>query len=126
MNRSSSPISAAQPALHRPHHLRSGGRRAGQGRRQPASAASVTLDAPKLAGTFGGAMGSTRILCSDIPTAVIFTLNQDSTRRLRRNHGVVASFSRALVEGLSAQQSDAEYNALLNASIQSIFEASNT
>jgi fructose-bisphosphate aldolase class I len=45
---------------------------------------------------------------------------------LRRNHGVVASFSRALVEGLSAQQSDAEYNASLDASIQSIFEASNT
>src|SRR5207249_4876688 len=50
----------------------------------------------------------------------------DGNRRLRRNHGVVASFSRALVEGLSAQQSDAEYNALLDASIQSIFEASNT
>ena len=46
--------------------------------------------------------------------------------RLRRNHGVVASFSRALVEGLSAQQSDAEFNALLDKSIQSIFEASNT
>jgi fructose-bisphosphate aldolase class I len=46
--------------------------------------------------------------------------------RLRRNRGVVASFSRALVEGLSAQQSDAEYNTLPDASIQSIFEASNT
>src|SRR2546427_4220826 len=51
---------------------------------------------------------------------------EEGNRRLRRNHGVVASFSRALVEGLSAQQSDAEYNALLDASIQSIFEASNT
>jgi len=50
----------------------------------------------------------------------------EGNKRLRRNHGVVASFSRALVEGLSAQQSDAEYNALLDASIQSIFEASNT
>src|SRR5438046_2546045 len=50
----------------------------------------------------------------------------EGNRRLRRNHGVVASFSRALVEGLSAQQSDAEYNALLDAAIQSIFEASNT
>jgi fructose-bisphosphate aldolase class I len=50
----------------------------------------------------------------------------EGNRRLRRNHGVVASFSRALVEGLSAQQSDGEYNALLEASIQSIFEASNT
>jgi len=50
----------------------------------------------------------------------------EGNRRLRRNHGIVASFSRALVEGLSVQQSDAQYNALLNASIQSIFEASNT
>jgi len=44
---------------------------------------------------------------------------EEGNRRLRRNHGVVASFSRALVEGLSARQSDAEYNALLDASIQS-------
>jgi len=50
----------------------------------------------------------------------------EGNRRLRRNHGIVASFSRALVEGLSAQQSDAEYNADLEASIQSIFEASST
>ena len=51
---------------------------------------------------------------------------EEGNKRLRRNHGVVASFSRALVEGLSAQQSDAEFNALLDASIQSIYEASNT
>ena len=51
---------------------------------------------------------------------------KEGNERLRRNHGVVASFSRALVEGLSAQQSDAEYNAWLDASIQRIFEASNT
>jgi len=44
--------------------------------------------------------------------------------RLRRNHGIVASFSRALVEGLTAQQSDVEYNALLDAAIEAIFEAS--
>jgi fructose-bisphosphate aldolase class I len=46
--------------------------------------------------------------------------------RLRRDHGMVASFSRALVEGLSAQQSDAEFNAVLEKSIQSIFDASKT
>jgi len=50
----------------------------------------------------------------------------EANDRLRRNHGVVASFSRALVEGLSAQQSDAEFNALLDQSIQNIFEASST
>jgi fructose-bisphosphate aldolase class I len=50
----------------------------------------------------------------------------EANRRLRRNHGMVASFSRALVEGLTAQQSDAEFNARLDTYIQSIFEASNT
>src|SRR5215467_72978 len=49
---------------------------------------------------------------------------EEGNNRLCRNHGIVASFSRALVEGLSAQQSDADYNALLDAAIQSIFEAS--
>jgi fructose-bisphosphate aldolase class I len=49
---------------------------------------------------------------------------EEGNRRLRRNHGVVASFSRALVEGLSAQQSDAEYNAVLGSSIRRIYEAS--
>ena len=44
--------------------------------------------------------------------------------RLRRNHGIVASFSRALSEGLSVQQPDAEYNRRLDEVIQSIFEAS--
>jgi fructose-bisphosphate aldolase, class I len=51
---------------------------------------------------------------------------QEGNNLLRRNHGIVASFSRALVEGLSAQQSDAEFNALLDESIQSIFDASTT
>ena len=50
----------------------------------------------------------------------------EANNRLRRNHGVVASFSRALAEGLSAQQSAAEFNKVLDRSIQSIFDASNT
>jgi fructose-bisphosphate aldolase class I len=49
-----------------------------------------------------------------------------ANERLRRNLGVVASFSRALVEGLSAQQSDAQFNAALDRSIQKIYEASIT
>ena len=51
---------------------------------------------------------------------------KEGDERLRRNHGVVASFSRALVEGLSVEQSDSEYNAVLDGTIQSIFEASIT
>ena len=51
---------------------------------------------------------------------------QEGNQRLRRNRGVVASFSRALVEGLSVQQPDAEYDAALGASIRSIYEASLT
>ena len=49
---------------------------------------------------------------------------EEGNERLRHNHGVVGSFSRALVEGLSAQQSDAEYNTRLDGAIRSIFEAS--
>src|SRR5215813_3643809 len=45
--------------------------------------------------------------------------------RLRRNHGIVASFSRALLQGLLVRQSDEEYNGVLETSIQRIFEASN-
>jgi fructose-bisphosphate aldolase class I len=51
---------------------------------------------------------------------------QEADDRLRKNHGLVASFSRALIEGLSIQQSDAEFDAELDAAIQSIFEASGT
>ena len=51
---------------------------------------------------------------------------EEANRRLRRNHGIVGSFSRALVEGLSAQQSDAEYNARLDSIVQSICEGPNT
>jgi fructose-bisphosphate aldolase class I len=51
---------------------------------------------------------------------------QEANERLARNHDVVASFSRALTEGLTAQQTDAEFDAALDASIQSIYEASIT
>ena len=50
----------------------------------------------------------------------------DANALLARNHGVVASFSRALTEGLTAQQSDTEFNAALDASIESIYRASIT
>lgn len=50
----------------------------------------------------------------------------DANARLARNPGVVASFSRALTEGLSAQQSDAEFDQALDAAIESIYRASIT
>lgn len=50
----------------------------------------------------------------------------EANDRLTRNNGMVASFSRALAEGLTAQQSDEEFNAMLDASIASIFAASST
>ena len=50
----------------------------------------------------------------------------EANARLARQHDMVASFSRALTEGLSAQQSDAEFNAALDRAIESIFQASKT
>jgi fructose-bisphosphate aldolase, class I len=51
---------------------------------------------------------------------------EEANEKLARNPGVIASFSRALTEGLSAQQSDEEFDALLDASVKSIYEASIT
>jgi len=51
---------------------------------------------------------------------------EEANARLSRNHGVIASFSRALTEGLSVQQSEAEFDRVLDASIQSIYDASVT
>ncbi len=51
---------------------------------------------------------------------------EDANAMLARNNGMVASFSRALAEGLSAQQSDDEFNATLDSTIQAIYDASAT
>ena len=51
---------------------------------------------------------------------------KEATERLTRNKGMIASFSRALAEGLSAQQTEEEYSATLNKSIETIFQASKT
>jgi fructose-bisphosphate aldolase class I len=50
----------------------------------------------------------------------------EANARLTRNHGMIASFSRALTEGLSADQTAAEFDAALDATIESIFRASIT
>ena len=49
-----------------------------------------------------------------------------ANEKLAQNHGVIASFSRAVTEGLRAQQSEEEFTQTLEASIQSIYGASNT
>jgi fructose-bisphosphate aldolase class I len=51
---------------------------------------------------------------------------EEANRRLAENHGVIASFSRALSEGLSAQLSDEEFDQTLDASIEAIYQASCT
>ena len=51
---------------------------------------------------------------------------EDSNKKLAENHGLIASFSRALSEGLNAKQTAAEFDAMLKASVDSIYEASIT
>jgi len=50
----------------------------------------------------------------------------DANAKLARNHGIIASFSRALTEGLTAQMSDDEFDTALDVAIAGIFAASNT
>ncbi|AMO58320.1 fructose-1,6-bisphosphate aldolase [Endozoicomonas montiporae] len=50
----------------------------------------------------------------------------DANHKLSQNHGMIASFSRALTNGLQAQQSDADFNSMLDATIESIYQASIT
>ncbi|MEM7412063.1 MAG: fructose bisphosphate aldolase [Myxococcota bacterium] len=70
--------------------------------------------------------------CQDHPNMVrVVALSggysrEEANGRLSRNPGMVASFSRALTEGLSAQQSQAEFDKQLDESIQSIYDASKT
>ena len=49
---------------------------------------------------------------------------EEANRRLAENRGVIASFSRALTEGLSVEQSDDEFDRVLDATIQSVRDAS--
>ena len=50
----------------------------------------------------------------------------DANQKLAENNGMIASFSRALSEGVSAKQSDAEFDAVLDETIESIYQASLT
>jgi fructose-bisphosphate aldolase class I len=51
---------------------------------------------------------------------------EEANARLARNHGIIASFSRALTEGLRVDQTDEQFDAVLDQSISSILKASNT
>ena len=51
---------------------------------------------------------------------------EEANKRLAKQNGMIASFSRALTEGLTAQQSDAEFNGALDKAIESIYQASKT
>ncbi len=70
--------------------------------------------------------------CQDHPNVIkVVALSggysrDEANRRLAQNHGMIASFSRALTEGLSAGQSDAEFNGMLDEAIESIYQASST
>jgi len=70
--------------------------------------------------------------CINHPNVIrVFALSggysrNEANSRLARNSGMFASFSRALTEGLSAQQSDEEFNLMLDSSIESIYQASIT
>ena len=50
----------------------------------------------------------------------------DANKKLSENHGMIASFSRALTEGLSAKQSDADFDKMLDSTIAGIYAASIT
>ena len=88
----------------------------------PATAVMLKLTLPDVDGFYGELV--------DHPNVVrVVALSGGYTRgdanaRLGRNSGVIASFSRALTEGLSAQQSDADFDATLDQSIKGIYEAS--
>ena len=84
----------------------------------------LKLTLPEAAGTYQALIDHPRVLRV---VALSGGYNrEEANNRLSQNAGIIASFSRALAEGLTAQQSDDEFNATLDASIGSIFEASNT
>lgn len=84
----------------------------------------LKLTLPEQDGLYAPLLGHPRVL-RVVALSGGYTREQ-ANARLSRNHGVIASFSRALTEGLSAQQSEVEFDRVLDASIQSIYDASVT
>lgn len=82
------------------------------------------LTLPEENGFYGDLVGHPRVMRV---VALSGGYSRDQANdRLAHNPGVIASFSRALTEGLTAQQSDEEFDAVLDASIKSIYDASIT
>jgi len=84
----------------------------------------LKLTLPEKDGLYAPLLGHPRVL-RVVALSGGYTREQ-ANARLSRNHGLVASFSRALTEGLSAQQSEVKFDRVLDASIQSIYDASVT
>jgi len=84
----------------------------------------LKLTLPEKDGLYAPLLGHPRVL-RVVALSGGYT-REEANARLSRNHGVVASFSRGLTEGLSAQQSEVEFDRVLDASIQSIYDASVT
>ncbi|HVM66502.1 MAG TPA: fructose bisphosphate aldolase [Acidimicrobiales bacterium] len=87
-------------------------------------AVMLKLSLPDVDGFFGDLVAHPKVL-RVVALSGGYT-REEANARLARNPGVIASFSRALTEGLTAQQTGAEFNAALDASIQSIYDASKT
>src|SRR5690606_10269014 len=90
----------------------------------PATPVILKLTLPEIDGDFQALVDHPSVLKA-VALAGGYS-RDDANARLARNPGVIASFSRALTEGLSAQQSDEDFNQALDATIESIYRASIT
>ena len=88
----------------------------------PATPVMLKLTLPSVDGYFEPLVGHPSVL--KVVALSGGYSRDDANARLARNPGVIASFSRALTEGLSAQQDDAQFDRMLDASIESIYRAS--
>lgn len=94
------------------------------GRLHPGELVMLKLTLPEVADFYAGLVDHPNVL--RLVALSGGYSRQEASARLARNHGVVASFSRALTEGLSVGQSEEDFGALLDKAIGTIFEASAT
>ncbi len=84
----------------------------------------LKLTLPEVDGLYADAIAHPNVVC--VVALSGGYARDDANERLSRNHGMIASFSRALTQDLSAQQSAAEFDAALDDAIESIYRASIT